>query len=182
MPYSYQIIRSSRKTISLEIKPDGTLLVRAPQRLSKQAVERFLLSKDHWIREKLQKYEHRPALPPLTESELDNLKKQAKADLAARVARYAPLVGISYGRITVRAQKTRWGSCTRAGNLNFNCLLMLCPDQVRNYVVIHELCHRKEMNHSARFWAEVAKVCPGYGACRRWLKENGGALIARLPE
>ncbi len=182
MSISYQVIRSKRKTVSLEIKHDGSLLVRAPQRLSVRAIEAFVLSRESWIREKLRKYESRPLLSRLTEAELEDLKKQARADLSARTARLAPLVGVSYGRITIRAQKTRWGSCSREGNLNFNCLLMLAPEEIRNYVVIHELCHRKEMNHSPRFWAEVAKVCPGYATHRRWLKDNGGALISRLPE
>ena len=182
MPLSYLVIRSSRKTISLEVRPDGTLLVRAPRRMTDRAIREFVVSKESWLREKLKKYENRPALPRLTETELDSLKKQAKADLPARVQKFAPLVGVSFGRITIRAQKTRWGSCSREGNLNFNCLLVLCPEAVRDYVVIHELCHRKEMNHSPRFWAEVARVCPDYAARRRWLKENGGALIARLPE
>ena len=70
--------------------------------------------------------------------------------------------------------------CTSQGNLNFNCLLMLAPSEVLDYVVVHELCHRKEMNHSARFWAEVARVIPGYEASKKWLKDNGGALIARM--
>jgi len=182
MTFSYQIIRSARKTIALEIRPDGSILVRAPRRMPDRAIGEFVQSKAHWLREKLQKYKNRPALPPLTDTELDSLKIQARSDLAARAARLAPIVGVSYGRITIRAQKTRWGSCSREGNLNFNCLLMLAPEKVRDYVVIHELCHRKEMNHSPRFWAEVAKVCPGFDAHRRWLQENGGALIARLPE
>jgi len=91
-------------------------------------------------------------------------------------------VGVDYGRITIRSQRTRWGSCSAKGNLNFNCLLMLCPEEVRDYVVIHELCHRKELNHSPKFWAEVEKVCPDHARQRKWLKENGGSLIARLPE
>ena len=79
-------------------------------------------------------------------------------------------------------QRTRWGSCSSKGNLNFNCLLMLCPEDVRDYVVVHELCHRKELNHSPRFWAEVAKVLPGYAVQRKWLKESGGTIIRRLPD
>ena len=182
MAVSYQIIRSRRKTISLEIRPDGSLLVRAPRQLDHRAIRDFVLSRESWLREKLKKYEGRPFLPPLTSKELEALKKQARADLALRAARFAPMVGVSFGRVTIRAQKTRWGSCSREGNLNFNCLLMLVPEEVRDYVVIHELCHRKEMNHSPRFWAEVAKVCPGYADHRWWLKDNGSALIARLPE
>ncbi len=182
MSLSYTIIRSSRKTVSLEIRPDGSLLVRAPRRLDHRAIREFVQSKEGWIRQKLQKYESRPPLPPLTEAELDSLKKQAKADITARVRRLAPQVGVSCGRITIRAQRTRWGSCSREGNLNFNCLLMLVPEAVRDYVVIHELCHRKEMNHSPRFWAEVGKFCSNYRQHRQWLKDNGAALIARLPE
>ena len=87
---------------------------------------------------------------------------------------------MDYGRITIRAQRTRWGSCSAQGNLNFNCLLMLTPDNVMEYVVVHELCHRKEMNHSARFWSEVEKILPDYRRSRQWLKDNGGGLIGRL--
>ena len=103
-------------------------------------------------------------------------------DLPERAARFAPLVGAGYGRITIRAQRTRWGSCSGKGNLNFNCLLMLAPEAVRDYVVVHELCHRKEMNHSQRFWQEVEALLPDYRTPRKWLKDNGSALIARLPD
>ena len=93
---------------------------------------------------------------------------------------FAPLVGVTYGRITIRSQHTLWGSCSSKGNLNFNCLLMLTPPEVLDYVVVHELCHRKEMNHSARFRAEVEHVLPDYEIQRKWLRENGTALIFRL--
>ncbi len=90
-------------------------------------------------------------------------------------------MGVSYGRITIRSQRTRWGSCSSKGNLNFNCLLLLCPEAVQDYVVVHELCHRKELNHSPKFWAEVERICPDYKTHRKWLKENGSSLIGRLP-
>ena len=81
----------------------------------------------------------------------------------------------------MRRQRSKWGSCSSAGNLNFNCLLLLAPLEVLDYVVVHELCHRLEMNHSPRFWAEVRRVLPDYEAARGWLREEGGSLMARLP-
>ena len=88
--------------------------------------------------------------------------------------------GISYGRITIRNQKSRWGSCSEKGNLNFNCLLMLTPPDVIDYVVVHELCHRIHMDHSAAFWAEVQKVLPDYKKAKKWLKDNGSSIIGRM--
>lgn len=87
---------------------------------------------------------------------------------------------MTYGRISIRKQKTRWGSCSREGNLNFNSLLMMAPPEVLDYVVVHELCHRLEMNHSARFWAQVEKVIPDYRKPRKWLKEHGSQLMLRM--
>ncbi len=179
---SYTLIRSRRKTISLEVRPDGTLLVRAPNRMSHRAIGDFVASKESWIRSKLSKYEAQPPLPKLTEEELAQLKQRAKEYLPGRVALYAPRVGVTCEKITIRAQHSRWGSCSRHGNLNFNCLLMLAPSEIRDYVVIHELCHRKHMNHAPAFWAEVARVCPAYLQHRKWLKDNGHLLIGRLPQ
>ena len=104
----------------------------------------------------------------------------AREDIPRRVAQFTPQVGVSVGRITIRCQHTRWGSCSSKENLNFNCLLMLCPEWVRDYVVIHELCHRCEMNHSPRFWALVAANCPDYNAARLWLKTQGRAIMERV--
>lgn len=86
-------------------------------------------------------------------------------------------MGVTYNRITIRHQKIRWGSCTKTGNLNFNCLIMKMPDQVRDYVIIHELAHRKELNHSSKYWAIVAEYCPWYKQAKQWLKDNGQELM-----
>ena len=174
---TYQLIRSDRKTLAVQISPEGTLIVRAPRRMSKAQIDAFLLEKRDWIEKHLPKT--RPQ-PKLTEGEVRDLARQALEDIPARVRRFAPLVGVTYGGITIRNQRTRWGSCSSQGNLNFNCLLMLTPPEVRDYVVVHELCHRIEMNQSPAFWAQVARILPDYEIRRRWLKENGGALIARL--
>ena len=178
----YSIIRSSRKTVSLQITPEGKVLVRCPNRMAKREIDRFVQSKADWIEAHLQKIAERPAMPRLTETELKALAGQARELLPRLVREFAPRVGVTYGRITIRCQRTRWGSCSAPGNLNFNCLLMLSPPEVQSYVVVHELCHRKEMNHSPRFWQEVERVMPDYRTHKKWLKDNGNALMARLPE
>ena len=97
-----------------------------------------------------------------------------------KVKHYAGLMNVQYGRITIRNQKTRWGSCSSKGNLNFNCLLMLAPDEVVDYVVIHELCHLIEMNHSKAFWKQVEQMMPDYKKHRKWLKDHGNEIMERM--
>ena len=109
--------------------------------------------------------------------EILELTAKAKEELPASVKKYADLMGVTYNRITIRHQKTRWGSCTKTGNLNFNCLLMKMPETVRDYVIIHELAHRKELNHSTKFWAVVSEYCPWYKEAKQWLKDNGQGLM-----
>ena len=100
------------------------------------------------------------------------LSAMALRRIRERVAHFAPLVGRQPGRITIREQKTRWGSCSGKGNLNFNWKLIMAPPQVLDYVVIHELCHLYEFNHSPRFWALVAAQMPDYEIWKKWLKNH----------
>ena len=174
----YTLIRARRKTLGLQIK-DGKVIVRAPMRLPKATIDAFVVKHESWIVKHLAKERAGQDLPKLTEQELGALAKQAKEVIPARVAYYAALLGVEYGRITIRTQKTRWGSCSAKGNLNFNCLLMLAPPEVLDSVVVHELCHRKHMNHSKAFYAEIARVMPDYKARHAWLKQNGRALMNR---
>ena len=183
MTEQVEIIRSKRKTVTIQIKSDGRVVVRAPVRMSGTAIRQLLEEKSAWIEKHLAQIrrQNESAEPAFSPEQLRQLAEAARQDLPRRAARFAPLVGVSCGRITIRAQKSRWGSCSTRGNLNFNCLLMLCPEEVRDYVVVHELCHRKEMNHSRRFWLELARVLPEYEQQRQWLKSNGSRLIRRLP-
>lgn len=181
MKIEYELICSNRRTIAVEIR-NGRVIVRAPQRMSKAEIERFVASKADWINKHLEVAKQRQSVPvqPFTAAEIQQLADAALKDIPQRVQKYVAIIGVTVGRITIRNQKTRWGSCSSKGDLNFNCLLMLCPEEIRDYVVVHELCHRKELNHSSRFWNEVARVMPDYAQRRKWLKENGGNLIARL--
>jgi predicted metal-dependent hydrolase len=104
-------------------------------------------------------------------------RRQAEAIFAARLAIYNQVYQFRYVRVTIKAQKTRWGSCSRQGNLNFNWRLLLAPLPVLDYVVIHELCHLREMNHSPQFWGLVAAACPDHAQHRRWLRAHGQELV-----
>ncbi len=173
----YQVIRSDRKTVGLQIK-NGVLTVRAPRRLSEKRIQEIVAARRLWIEKHLNQTP--PSQPPFTKEELAALTAQAKAYIPTRVAHFAALMGATFGKVTIRKQRTRWGSCSSKGNLNFNCLLMLAPPEVIDSVVVHELCHLKEMNHSKAFYTEVLKYCPSYYEHRAWLKSSGKMLIARL--
>ena len=184
MKQTIKIIRSNRRTISLEITSAGQVLVRAPRHMPEAEIQRFVRDKSDWLQKHLQRREtEQEALKEegrFTECEIKKLQALAKQIIPEKVAYYARLMGVTYGRISIRKQKTRWGSCSREGNLNFNCLLMMTPPEVLDYVVVHELSHRLEMNHSSRFWAQVERVIPDYRKPRKWLKEHGNQLMLRM--
>ncbi len=177
--------RSNRRTLSVEVDLEGNVIVRAPRFVAKRQIDEFLLQKEDWINAAMKRASKRiEAIDDfgyISDEELERYRKTARKVLVPLVEYYAREMGVTYNRISIRAQKTRWGSCSREGNLNFNCLLMLCPEEITHYVVVHELAHRREMNHSARFWSIVGTYRPDYRSERLWLKKNGGTLIARLP-
>ncbi len=179
------VIRSNRRSLSISVRRDGEIVLRAPLFASDREIRRFAEQHLDWIERQRQKAlnltERREQLQVLTETELRSLALEAKKDFPARTAYFAKIIGVSYGRITIRSQKSKWGSCSSKGNLNFNCLLMLSPENVRNYVVVHELCHRKYMNHSPAFWTEVRRVMPDFEDAKQWLKTKGADLMLRNP-
>lgn len=183
MEISYRLVKSNRKRISLEINENG-LTIRAPKWASNREINDFILKNEAWITKNLEKYNKRKQeyenIEKLTNEELQALADKAMDYIPKRVAYYAEKIGVTYGRITIRNQKTRWGSCSSKGNLNFNCLLMLTPSEVIDSIVVHELCHRIEMNHSDRFYAEVLKAYPDYYKWNKWLKENAGKIMHRM--
>ena len=165
------------------VNSDLSVTVRAPYSASEKDIEEILKKKEAWISrhiEKIKKTKERFEAEPtekLTREKVIALAEEALKVIPERVEYFAKVIGVTYGKITVRNQKTRWGSCSSKGNLNFNCLLMLAPPEVLDYVVVHELCHRKQMNHSKAFWLEVEKVLPNYKEVRKWLKEEGSQMI-----
>lgn len=173
----YQLIRSKRKSISLQVDREAKVIVRAPRWVPKWQIEAFVSSKTDWInkhieiaKERLDVEDERRVMSP---EEYSRIKRRAQMAIPIRVDYWAEFVGVSYNRISIRNQKTRWGSCSIDGNLNFHMMLVTMPDEIRDYVIIHELCHRKHMNHSTEFWNEVSKYDPEFKLHRKWLREHG---------
>ena len=179
-----EVVYSRRRTLGLEVRADGRVILRAPKGLSNQAVMDFVKERQAWIvqkwfeterirRQKAERpprdYEQNPALEA-------QYRKEARRRITERAAYFAEKMGVDYGRIAIKAAKTRWGSCSARGNLNFHWKLILMPPAILDYVVVHELAHRIEMNHSPRFWAQVERILPDYRERRKWLKEKGSLV------
>ncbi|MBQ9679751.1 MAG: M48 family metallopeptidase [Ruminococcus sp.] len=183
MKMEYTLIKSRRKTISLEVREDG-LIVRAPNRTTRKEADAFVQKHASWVEKQRQKIALRKQqnanVEKLRPEELTALAQKAAEVIPERAGYYARQMGVTYGRITLRCQKTRWGSCSAKKNLNFNILLILTPPEVLDSVVVHELCHLREMNHSARFYELVYRYYPEYDKWNRWLKDNGAAIMARV--
>lgn len=177
------IIRSNRKTLSIQLKP-GEIIARAPLHVKDKEIYGFIETKKGWIEKNFARIDERQKaldeVKPFTDEEIKSLAEKAKVIIPERVKYYAPKIGVTYNRITIRCQRTRWGSCSSKGNLNFNCLLALFPLEIIDSVVVHELCHRKHMNHSPQFYAEIEKVFPEYKKWHKWLSDNGGVYMARV--
>ena len=179
-----EIIRSKRKTLAMQISDEGKLIVRVPLRCPNKEIVSFIEKNEKWITAHIEKVnkqnEELDTLEPFSRQDIDEMARRALKVIPERVKLYSERIGVSYGRITIRNQKTKWGSCTASGNLNFNCLLMAAPAEVLDSVVVHEMCHRLHMDHSKAFYAEIYRVFPEYDKWNKWLKDNGRLLIRRM--
>ena len=171
-----QVLRSSRKTIAMRITGPNAVEIRAPRTMSQAQIDGFIQQHQAWLDKHMgivnQREQEIAQLPPLTEMEIRALAEQALAKIPARVRYFAGLLHVTYGRITIRNQKSKWGSCSSQGNLNFNWKLIMAPPEALDYVVIHELCHLYEFNHSPKFWERVARYQPDYAVWRDFLRSG----------
>lgn len=189
----YQLVRSSRTTVAIQISREGEVVVRAPRGCPQSSIDAFVTEKQAWIERKLGEVRRRNTEReqagsgesrdvfrlPGSPGEEAVYRAQAAEIFARKAAYYAERMNVTFNKITIRDQKTRWGSCSSKGNLNFNWRLVLAPVPVLDYVVIHELAHRREMNHSSRFWDIVGEMMPDYRIYRKWLWEHGECLMNR---
>lgn len=151
------IVCSTRRAvrISLAVRPSGEVRLSHPPYMSQRRALEFLESKTEWIQKVRARYAARPAQPRLSSEDVERLRTQAKEHLPRRVAEIASQLGLHYGRVTIRAARSKWGCCTSQGNLSLSLFLMLLPRHLQDYVIVHELCHTVHHNHSAKFHALV---------------------------
>ena len=151
--------RSTR--ISLSVRPTGKVRLSYPLYVSERRALEFLEQKIDWVMAARRRYAERATSPALSKAEIEQLRKAAKAYLPQRVAELAARFSLSYGKVTIRATRSKWGSCSAVGNISLSLYLMQLPEHLRDYVIIHELCHTVHHNHSSRFHALVDRLTMG---------------------
>lgn len=179
--YPGRLIRSDRRSLGLEIRkiPEGgaELLIRAPRRMKIAYIEWFINEKEWWITEKYLAAlveKPRPQMMEIPEYVTEQwLRTEGAERFQQKTAFWAARMKVTYGRITIRDQRTRWGSCSSRGNLNFNWRLLLMPERVMDYVIVHELAYRREMTILRLSGRSSKRICRITGNGRQWLKENG---------
>ena len=170
---NYTLRRSSRaRRMRLAVYGDGNVVITIPRGFNESIAYNFILAKANWLLAKISLYKDAKSPSPAKSGQEDyqKYKTQAFTVVQARVDRLVDEYGFSYNRISIRNQKTCWGSCSAKRNLNFNYKIIFLPESLQNYIIVHELCHLKEFNHSTQFWALVANILPSYPELRKELK------------
>jgi hypothetical protein len=163
------------KALRISVYPDGTISASAPRWLSISRIEQFIAEKSEWIVQKLRLLEEKnknPLFHKSSSEEYKKYKKQAKELAAWKLRMFNEAYGFSYKKISIRNQKTRWGSCSQKGTLSYNYKIALLPEKHADYIIVHELCHLKEFNHSRRFWELVSKTIPDCKTLRKELRRG----------
>ena len=153
----------------LAVYPDGAVVVTAPSYFAVRVVEYFLAKHAAWVQRKVDATKGKTVIR-IARRDIPELKQQALALAQVRCTEYAALYGVSFRKISIRAQKTRWGSCSHSGNLSFNYRIAALPAHLAEYVIVHEMCHLLELNHSAEFWQHVARAVPEHKAIRKEIR------------
>ena len=162
-----------RRNLRVTIKPGGILAVAKPNFISDRAAEDFLLRKAAWILKTIDKMScRRNFLNNGNRADYERLAPAARQLAAQRLAFFNASYNLKFGRVAIRDQRTRWGSCSHKGNLNFNYRIALLPPHLSDYIIVHELCHLRHLDHSRRFWDLVGQVLPDYAALRRELRSD----------
>ena len=173
-----QVIRSRRRSLALIITAEARLVVRAPLYLPAEAIDRFIRQKKGWIERQMGRLSARPRPLVLTEEEREGWVRIAREKIVERCQYFSELTGYRLVSVKISSARKRWGSCGAKGAINFSWRLALAPPHVIDYVVVHELVHLIERNHSSHFWHRVAEIIPDHRLHRRWLRENGHLLGA----
>lgn len=167
----YTLKRSARaKYMRLTVRPGGEVVLTAPRSMLLSEIERFVASKHVWLARSVARMREIRALPVSGRRAYLRHKEEARAFVIERLAHWNSVYDFSYGRVAIKNTRRLWGSCSRKGNLNFSYALLFLPRELADYVIVHELCHLKEHNHGARFWALVAKALPDFRSRRAELR------------
>ncbi|TAN58608.1 M48 family peptidase [Patescibacteria group bacterium] len=171
--YTVKISKRARR-MRLAVYLDGRFVVTVPKNINQGLIERFIAKKSQWIIDKLDYFKNLRNKSILKkEAKFSEYKEQALLLANERIRHFNSFYGFQFNKIYIKNQKTRWGSCSKKGNLNFNFKIALLPQRLADYIAVHELCHLGEFNHSRKFWNLVAKTIPDYSEMRNELKENG---------
>ncbi len=173
--YTLRLDKRSRG-VRLSVASGGVFTVSAPPTLRQSRIEEFILQKAGWVLDKIAYFSKFPVRKPIRRAQgkkhFAEHKERARALVHERLEYFNQFYGVKWNRIAIRNQRSRWGSCSRKGNLNFSYKLALLPAHLSDYIIVHELCHLKELNHGQKFWDLVAKVVPNHRELRRELKKN----------
>lgn len=168
---NFEIIYSDRRTLSIIVK-EGRVIARAPRGIAHSRIDAFVNKNREWIEKRIEITKNqRDPIAEMTDAQIRRLRETARAYLTAKTEHYAKIMGLKFGRITITGAKTRFGSCSSKGNISYSYRLMLYPEAAIDYVVVHELAHLVEMNHSRRFYAIVEKILPDYKERIKLLKK-----------
>jgi predicted metal-dependent hydrolase len=173
---AYTLVSSRRRrSVAIMVDPERGVVIYAPHNVGRRFLAGLLRERRGWIERKLAELAARRAEPKFR---YDGTLADAAWLINERAAHYARLMGLAPNRVAVKDQRRRWGSCSaRTGAVHFNWRLVMAPPEVLDYVVVHELAHLAQPDHSRAFWALVAQYAPAYKACRKWLREHGAQLV-----